>query len=393
MAAALTDALFDSMASSVLEVNRAQMLPPVCYSDPAFYEFEKEALFAHEWLCVGREAWIPKHGDYFTAMHMGEPLVIVRQQSGELKAMSTVCQHRAMLVAEGKGNTRNFLCPYHHWAYGLDGQLISAPAMERACDFKLADVKLPNFKIELWLGFIFVNFDLDAPPLAPRLSALTEVLANYDLENAEGSDEIDATTFGWNWKVMLENNNDGYHANRLHAGPLHDNVPSDLSEFPDLPADTAGYYRTNGTLHEDTSFNPTMKAVLPIFPKLTKEERNRMLFGNVPPTLSLVIRSDMIAYIILHANTHDSVTAKRGWLVAPGAMKQKLFRERLQMNLTSSADIAKQDVHVDGLIPIGLKSRYAARGRYSWQEQAQRELNAWLVKRYQATWDRVKHTL
>jgi hypothetical protein len=87
------------------------------------------------------------------------------------------------------------------------------------------------------------------------------------------------------------------------------------------------------------------------------------------------------------------VTAKRGWLVAPGAMKQKLFRERLQMNLTSSADIAKQDVHVDGLIPIGLKSRYAARGRYSWQEQAQRELNAWLVKRYQATWEKIKHTL
>jgi hypothetical protein len=76
----------------------------------------------------------------------------------------------------------------------------------------------------------------------------------------------------------------------------------------------------------------------------------------------------------------------RGWLVAPGAKSQPLFNERLAVNVQTSSEIAAQDLHVDGLIPIGLRSRYAARGRYSWQEQAQRELNAWLVKRYRAQW-------
>jgi phenylpropionate dioxygenase-like ring-hydroxylating dioxygenase large terminal subunit len=383
----LSDGFFADMESSVQGVNESRMLAPACYVDRDFFEFEKDAIFSKEWLCVGRESYVAHPGDFFTTMHMGEPVIIVRGRDGVIRAMSSVCQHRAMLVAEGRGNTRSFLCPYHHWAYGLDGQLIGAPAMERACGFEKAQVRLPQFKVELWLGFIFVNFDLDAAPLVPRLTRVADVLQNYELETADGSEPGEQTVFPWNWKVMLENNNDGYHANRLHAGPVHDAAPSDLSEFPqDLPEDTAGYYRFNRTLHPDMSFNPTLKALLPVFPKLQPEERHRLLFANIPPSLSLVIRSDLVSYIILHANTHDTISVSRGWLAAPGASSQPLFHERLAVNLQTSSEIAAQDLHVDGLIPIGLRSRYAARGRYSWQEQAQRELNVWLVKRYRAGW-------
>lgn len=383
----MNDEFFASMASSVLPVDEAEMLPPACYTDPAFFEFEKDAIFAKEWLCVGRQEWVEKPGDFFTATHMGEPVVVVKGRDGVIRAMSTVCQHRAMLVAEGHGNTRAFLCPYHHWAYSLDGQLIGAPAMERACGFDKTNIKLPQFKVENWLGFLFINFDPEAAPLAPRLTKVTEVLENYDLANADTSMELEDITFPWNWKVMFENNNDGYHANRLHAGPVHDIAPSELCIFPqDLPEDTAGYYRYNGTVHADASFNPTLKALLPVFPNLTEEDRHRLLFANIPPSLSLIIRPDLVAFVILHANTHDTISAKRGWLAAPGAKSQPLFRERLKVNLDTSSEIAAQDIHVDGLIPIGLRSRYAARGRYSWQEQAQREFNAWLVKRYQSEW-------
>jgi len=269
----------------------------------------------------------------------------------------------------------------------LDGRLLGAPAMERARDFDKRTVRLPQFKVEIWQGFIFVNFDVHAAPLAPRLTKLTEVLEHYDLAAADCSMDTEETTFPWNWKVMFENNNDGYHANRLHAGPIHDIAPSELCVFPeDLPEDTAGYYRFNGTTHPDASFNPTLRALLPVFPKLTDEDRHRLLFANVPPSLSLIIRSDLVAFIILHANSHGAITARRGWLAAPGASQEPLFEERLAVNLATSASIAAQDIHVDGLIPIGLRSRYAARGRYSWQERAQREFNNWLVKRYRAAW-------
>jgi phenylpropionate dioxygenase-like ring-hydroxylating dioxygenase large terminal subunit len=287
--AEFNDAFFDEMESSIVDVNAARMLPPACYADPAFFQFETEAIFSKEWLCVGREAWIKTPGEYFTADQIGERIIVVRQQNGTVAALSAVCQHRAMLVAEGRGKCRTFICPYHHWTYGLDGTLVGAPAMEKACNFDKLHFSLPIIRCEVWLGFVFVNFDVDASPLAQRLSAVTEVLRNYRVETAEESEYPgEPSREYWNWKVRFENSNDGYHANRLHAGPVHNIVPSALASFPELPQDTAGYFRYNQTLHPDASFNPTLKAVLPIFPKLTEAERNRMLFINVlQPSSSL----------------------------------------------------------------------------------------------------------
>jgi phenylpropionate dioxygenase-like ring-hydroxylating dioxygenase large terminal subunit len=386
----LDDAFFASLDSSTRAVEDAETLPPECYVSDEFFAFEKRAIFDHEWLCIGREAWATKPGDYFTATHVGEPIVAVRGHDGVLRAFSNVCQHRAMLVAEGHGNARSLLCQYHHWAYGLDGKLIGAPAMERARGFDKSCIGLPELRVEYWQGFVFVTFDNNAAPLAPRLKDLAEVLTNYQLPVAEGDRPGEPTTLAWNWKVMMENNNDGYHANKLHAGPLHNVAPSALSVFPTLPEDTAGYFRFNGTTHQDAGFNPTHRALLPVFPALTVEERNRVLFGQVPPTLSLVIMPDQITYMILHAISADEVAMTRGWLVAPGTMDQPMFREKLAIGQESTRTIVAQDLHVDARVQLGLKSRFAVRGRYSWQESAQRELNRWLVTRYQREWQTAK---
>jgi len=385
-----TDTFFKNLSSSALSVEEAETLPPECYTDADFYEFEKEAVFNHEWLCIGREDWVKKPGDYFNTSIIGEPIVVSRDMKGKLHAMSSVCQHRAMLVAEGTGNTRGFVCPYHHWTYGLDGKLVNAPAMNKTCNFDKKSIVLPSFKIEIWLGFIFINFDKDAAPLAPRLTAVEEIVANYDLANAEGPQPEPGPSYPWNWKVMFENNNDGYHASRLHQGPLHDFVPSEQAWFPELPENTAGYFRTNGTLHADASFNATQKALLPVFPKLTKEERGRMVFANMPPTLSLVMTTDMVIYLILRADGPESQCMDTGVLVAPGAMKDPAFEHRMKMNMAAAEEIISQDFHVDELVQVGLRSRFAIRGRYSWQEGAQQAFNEWLVPRYKECWENMK---
>jgi phenylpropionate dioxygenase-like ring-hydroxylating dioxygenase large terminal subunit len=388
----LNDGFFESFSSSILTFDQAESLPPACYVDQEFYEFEKEALFFKEWLCVGRESWVKEPGDYFTATHVGEPLVITRTKHGEIAAMSAVCQHRGMLVAEGRGNVRSLVCPYHHWVYTLSGELVGTPAMEKTCDFDRANHGLPRLKVETWQGFIFVNFSADAPPLAPRLSALDEVVANYGLAGLDGPPPTDAIRYNWNWKVMFENNNDGYHANRLHRGPLHDPVPSSLAGFPELPRDTAGYYRTNGSLHADASFNPTLKALLPVFPGLTDAERNRVLFVNVPPTLSLVMNTDVVLYLIMQAESADHHSMVMGALVTAEAMENPMFDRLMKINQESVQEIVSQDLHVDELVQQGLKSKFAPRGRYSWQEGAQRQFNVWLVDRYRKGWDEIKAT-
>jgi phenylpropionate dioxygenase-like ring-hydroxylating dioxygenase large terminal subunit len=381
------DAFFDSLDSSTRDVLSAESLPPLCYTDTDFYRFEKEAIFAREWLCVGREEWVSQPGDYFTTTIADEPVIVARTREMELRAMSAVCQHRAMLVAEGAGNARGFVCPYHHWTYGLDGHLVNAPAMNKTCDFDREKWGLPNFKLELWQGFIFVNLDMNAEPLTPRLSQLTDVLAPYDMASLTGPRPGPPGKFAWNWKVMFENNNDGYHANRLHRGHLHDFIPSRLASFPELDEDAAGYYRLNGTTHPDASFNVTQKAILPIFPKLNDEQRNRVLFANIPPTLSLVITADMIIYLIVRATGAETQEMDTGLLFAPGAMQEPAFDDKMAMIMHAAGKIIAQDLHVDELVQVGLRSRFAARGRYSWQEGAQREFNRWLVRRYRDHWN------
>jgi phenylpropionate dioxygenase-like ring-hydroxylating dioxygenase large terminal subunit len=384
----LTDAFFDSFDASVGATDEAMTLPPACYTNPEFFEFEKDSLFFREWLCVGRESWAKNPGDYFTSMHAGEPILVVRNRDGDLKAFSSVCRHRAALVAEGCGTLKSFLCPYHHWTYSLDGELIGAPEMQRAVGFDRQRYCLPRFRLEVWQGFVFVNFDPDALPLAPRLRNVAEPLANFRIAALDGPRPGPPTAYPWNWKVMFENSNDGYHANRLHKGPLHDFVPSALASFPEIPPGEAGYYRLNGTTHPDVGFNATQRALLPMFPGLSEADRNRVVFANVPPTLALFTLSDMVGYLIMHARSANCQALTLGVLVAPGAEKNPLFQELLDANNRAIAAIVAQDWHVDGLVQTGLESQFAPRGRYSWQEGAQRALNLWLVERYRAEWAR-----
>ncbi len=386
----LNDAFFAGLDSSILPLQQAETLPPACYTDPDFYELEKEAVFNHEWLCLGRESDIPEPGDFFTAHIVDEPIIVVRNKKEEIRAMSAVCQHRAMLLAEGKGNKRAFRCPYHHWTYSLDGNLLKGPAMEETCDFVKEDFNLPSFQVEIWLGFIFINFDESAAPLAPRLEAVEKTIAGYDLASAEGI-EPETVIFPWNWKVQFENNNDGYHANRLHQGKNHDFCPSALCSFPVMPENTAGYTRVNGLTHKDAAFNPTQKAIHPVFPNLSEQERNLFLFANIPPTLSLVLTPDMVFYLIVRATGPEVHEMDTGLLFAPGATQHEDFGERLEQAWITGSEIMAQDQHVDKLVQIGLRSKYATRGRYSWQEGAQQQLNSWLVPRYQSAWEKLKN--
>jgi phenylpropionate dioxygenase-like ring-hydroxylating dioxygenase large terminal subunit len=380
----LSPAFFDSLDQSATDIANAVTLPPQCYTSADFYEFEKDALYRREWLCVGRESWVAKAGDYFTTRIIDEPIIVARSNDGAIKAMSSVCQHRAMLVAEGHGNARGFLCPYHHWAYNLDGELVGAPAMSKTCNFDKKANSLPRFAVEIWNGFIFINFDIDAAPLAPRLVAVAKAIEGYDLANITGPRPDPAPTMAWNWKVMFENNNDGYHASKLHHGPLHDFIPSNLAEFPESDPADAGFLRFNGTLHPDAAFNATQRAVFPIFPGLDDTMRNRVTFANVPPTLSLVMTSDMVIYMILRPNGPESLEMDTGILFADGAMQDPAFEHKMDMTMRAVSHIVSQDFHVDEMVQQGLRSRYAPRGRYSWQEGAQVQFNKWLVRRYKA---------
>ena len=382
----LTDELLASFESSIDTFENSDTLPAEIYTSEEFLDFERRALFDHEWLCVGLASEIPRPGDWFTKTVNSESVIVVRGKDGEVRALSAVCQHRAMQVCEGAGNDTKFTCPYHHWSYGLDGRLLGAPAMERTRDFDKSDWGLPRLRLEIWNGFVFINFDKEAEPLAPTLSRYAPYLEHYDLENSICPGTFTLEGLPWNWKVMFENFNDGYHANRLHKY-VQDFCPSDKSAFP-VPWDDASnvIFREAGYVHIDAGFNPTHKALLPVYPQLTEEERWRSTFALIPPTLCVGTAPDQAFFFIVRPITAGTIDIEVGYLFHPTAVDHPLFDQLLGASDAGVQVFIRQDQDATTKVQAGLSSRFAPRGRYSWQEESHVQFNRWLFGRYSRWW-------
>ncbi|MDE3205731.1 MAG: aromatic ring-hydroxylating dioxygenase subunit alpha [Acidobacteriota bacterium] len=382
---ALSEELLRSFDPSTLAVNEACLLPRVVYTSDDFYDFERDAIFGHEWLCVGRADQVPEPGDYIALQIADEPLLLVRDKEGVIRVLSAVCQHRGMVVAEGSGHCTKFTCPYHHWSYGLDGRLLGAPAMERAVGFEKSSYPLPSLKVEIWQGFVFCNFDPDAEPLAPRLSELEPLLENFQLADATTIAGKTLPDLPWNWKVMMENFNDPYHASRLHD-PLQTFAPSGMSDFFEWREGMGHISRIQHFVHMDGSFNPTMKCLMPVFPKLTDDERSRGMFILIPPTLALAVVPDEVAYFSIYPDHANSIRIEIGYCFDPAAIKAPLFKELFAAAEAGVDNFNVQDVYANRMTQRGLRSRFARRGRYSWQEETLPQFNRWLVERYRRYW-------
>ena len=98
--------------------------------------------------------------------------------------------------------------------------------------------------------------------------------------------------------------------------------------------------------------------------------------------------SDMVIYLIIRPDSPETHYMDTGVLVAPGAMEDEAYEHKMEMIMNSTSHIIAQDWHVDEMVQLGLRSRFAKRGRYSWQEGAQAQFNEWLVDRYVSEWNR-----
>jgi choline monooxygenase len=191
--------------------------PAFWYTDPAVHAVEQREIFRRAWQYAGPTAWVAAPGDFF-ACHAGSiPLLVVRDERDELRALVNVCRHRGHLVAQGRGNRRALQCSYHAWTYALDGSLRSAPRSEREPCFAQHELSLLAARAEAWGPFVFVNPDPEAPPLADTLGDLPEVIAGegLDLAAVRFNQRIE-WDLAVNWKVAIENDLECYHCPAAH---------------------------------------------------------------------------------------------------------------------------------------------------------------------------------
>jgi phenylpropionate dioxygenase-like ring-hydroxylating dioxygenase large terminal subunit len=197
----------------------ALAMPKSVYTSPAFLTQEERHVFSHDWLCAGRADTLPNVGDYLTLTIAGEPVIVLRDAAGGLRAMSNVCRHRMSTLLHGRGNTRSIVCPYHAWTYNLDGSLRGAPAMATNENFCKDQIALPQMRAVNWLGWIMVTLNPDAPDPHIALKDVEDLVGYLDMAAYR---ETFREEFRWatNWKVLAENFMESYHLPVCHAGTI-----------------------------------------------------------------------------------------------------------------------------------------------------------------------------
>lgn len=288
----MKDAVEELRENVAVPFEQARAMPPSVYTSEDFLAHEIEHIFARDWFCVGRASALAAPGDYVTLDLADQPIVVLRDAKGGLRAMSNVCRHRMSTLLEGRGNTRSIVCPYHAWTYNLDGSLRGAPAMGLNEGFCKADYALPEVRCAEWLGWVFVTLNPEAPAVETQLARVAELVEDYDMA-AYTETFFETHVWDTNWKVLAENFMESYHLPVCHAGTI--GGLSKLEEMVCPPGEAAFNYHT--ILKDDT-----LKIALahPSNTRMQGDRRRTTFLLAIYPSLLITLTPGYFWYLTLH---------------------------------------------------------------------------------------------
>jgi len=326
-------------------------LPSRYYTDPAVWEAEKEKIFYRSWIYVCHESQIAKPGDYTTTKIIDQNVAVVRGRDGALRAFYNVCQHRAHELLTGQGNLKAVItCPYHAWAYDLEGKLRTARNCEKVKGFDKADFTLPQVRVETLLGLVFVNLDPDAVPFAqqaPELEAdIRASIPHWDEIVFTNSYDFGGRPIEAGWKVVVDNYVECYHCATAHP------AFADMIEMPAYEHTTHGITarQLGPRTHADNSAY-----------KLTPEDRTtQAFFWYLWPTTTINMlpgRGDvMITSVVPHG---PGRTAFRNDRFAVGGDPEIAERHDYLQNI-----LGVEDMDLCESVQRGLVSKGYDQGRF-----------------------------
>ena len=210
------------------ETGSATGLPNYAYTSEEFFELERATLFRGTWVCVGNACTVSEPGSLKPVSFLGSPLLVVRDKSYQIRVFHNVCSHRGNeLVWDTRTCDEIIRCPYHGWAYGLDGQLRATPhiggiGQHEIDTFDKSNHGLREARSEIWMDLVFVNLSGTARPFHEFIAPLQkriDVLASPEqftkLEPAATHGSL-TIRFNGNWKLDIENNLESYHLPWVH---------------------------------------------------------------------------------------------------------------------------------------------------------------------------------
>lgn len=214
-------------------VESALTIIPEAYTCETFYDIERERVWSNSWITVAITPQVQKPGDVRVVEVAGQSIIVTRNKQGDLRAFYNVCRHRGAQMLDADCNAvrgARIRCPYHSWAYDLNGNCIGTPLFEGSDipqemrgafsmggveQFRKEDYPLFPVHVASWGFLIFVNLAENPPPLHEQLGDLVERLAPYRLDEwvlVQDGEFI----FKANYKLVGENFMEYYHLPWVH---------------------------------------------------------------------------------------------------------------------------------------------------------------------------------
>lgn len=196
---------------------RSYSLNKTAYTEVRWAEVDRDAIFRRSWQWVCHVEKLREPGSYVVVDVAEQPVAVLRDREGKLRAFYNVCKHRAHELLSGEGQVSRIMCPYHAWVYRLDGQLVRAPETEGLADFDTDDVCLDAIQVEAFCGFIYVNLDPTAAPLAEQAGGLGDEIWQWapDVEDLTFAHRL-TYDIKSNWKNVVDNFLECYHCPTAH---------------------------------------------------------------------------------------------------------------------------------------------------------------------------------
>lgn len=352
-------------------------LSPRHYLDASLLEAEQRLIFERTWQLAGHIGSLPRTGSYITARAGSQPVLVVRDDGGELRAYRNVCRHRGSRLLSGSGQCKAAIrCRYHGWTYRLDGQMIGAPeALAFGERLDKSALGLLPARVEELSGLVFVNLDLEATPLSALIGDLAARLERYRIPSlvpfapAEGDQPA-------NWKVVADNYLEGYHVPIAHPGLMR------LYDYKRYTAEVHdSYVWFEAPLRDKPSSNRLERAyqsLLQPMPGLREEDRHTWRYVYIYPNTTIDLYPDQVnTWQLLPAgvaSTHDVSASYR----PPGSSARTRFVQWANQRLNTL--VLDEDVDLVANVQQGLQTRGYQCGPLSERERAV----AWFADRIRA---------
>jgi len=343
------------------QIECARTLASRFYTDPSILEIEKSKIFRSTWQLVGtlQQACGEANGakrtitdpeTFFTADVAGEPIVVVRDKQGTLRAFSNVCRHRAGPIAQGSGCRNVLRCGYHGWTYALDGRLIGTPDVEGVEFFDRSAMGMVPLRAETWEQFIFVNFDAQAKPLSEFLGEIPRQARGFQFEGLQFAERRDYV-IDCNWKVYVDNYLEGYHIPIAHPGLMRE------IDYAQYHIETFRYY--------SQQFAP-IRAM-----KSDEGERlytagaglQEALYFWIFPNLMVNIYPDNVSTNLIVPVSQEKTLTIFEWFFHDANSAN--MQERIKKAVQFSEEVQQEDIGLCESVQRGLRSATYDRGRYS----------------------------